>query len=234
MQSGLVDLNREPSKGSRTLPRWCAPSKARRLPTRLFFNAIALASMAAAGCSSGGGSGGTGGTSSGGGTGGGAGSAGMVTTLAPTSAVNALSPAEVIQLCNDTYAYFGSAIPKATTCKWKGLAYAASSSAPTDAQAQTNCTNKESSCNQGDPWADNLGCNDIPSTCTATVAAYSACISDEVAAFTQTVNGLKSCAMLTRADTPALFEVMTAAPPASCMALTNQCPELSPPSPLNQ
>src|SRR4029079_13323368 len=91
-----------------------------------------------------------------------------------------LAPAEVTKLCDDTYAYFGSAMPKATTCRWRGLAYGASSSAPTDAQLQSNCANKETSC-QGtaDPWADNLGCNDIPSTCTRTGAPYSAVISDE-------------------------------------------------------
>ncbi len=36
-------LTREPSQGSRTLPRWCAASKARRLPTRLACFAIAAA-----------------------------------------------------------------------------------------------------------------------------------------------------------------------------------------------
>jgi len=212
--------------------------------------AMALATMAAASCSSGGGTGATGGTTGGagntgsagtsaggtsaGGTGGGGGGGSAVTTIGGTTAVNALTPTQVMQLCNDTYAYFGSAIPKATTCKWKGLSYAASSSAPSDAQVQTNCTSKETSCQGTDPWADNLGCNEIPSTCTATVAEYSACISDEVAAFIQTVGGLKTCAMLTRADTPALFEIMAAPLPASCMSLMNKCADLYPPGPLNQ
>ena len=115
---------------------------------------IVLVSLAGAtACSSGGGSGanggstGTGGTSSGGGTsGGGTGGGGngsTVTTISGTTALNALAPAEVAQLCDDTYAYFGSAIPKATTCRWRGLAYGASSSAPTDAQLQSNCASKE-------------------------------------------------------------------------------------------
>jgi hypothetical protein len=205
-----------------------------------------LASVATTSCSSGGGSGGSGGasgtsggagttgtagTTGGGGTGGGA--PASVTTLPGGTAVNALTPAEVTQLCNDTYAYFGSAIAKATICKWRGLAYAASSSAPSDAQVQTNCTSKETSCNGTDPWADNPGCNDIPATCTATVAEYSACISEEVTAFIQTVTGFKTCATLTRADTPSLFDVMAAPPPASCMALMNKCADLYPPNPLN-
>jgi len=210
-------------------------------------SALLLASLANIGCSNGGGSGGTAGTgggsgstgtagtSSGAGTTGtgGTGGSAPVTTLPGGTAVNALSPSEATQLCNDTYAYFGTAIAKATTCKWRGLAYAASSSAPSDAQAQTNCTNKETSCNQTDPWADNPGCNDIPTTCTATVAEYSTCIGAEAAAFIQTVNGLKTCVTLTRADTAAIFDVMAAAPPAACMALMDKCADLYPPSPLN-
>ncbi len=207
-------------------------------------SAVVLGSMAAAACSgsggtggtggtsSGGGTGGTGGTSSGGGTGGATGNA--VTTLSGGTAVNALTTAEVTQLCNDTYAYFGSAIPKATTCKWRGLSYAASSSAPSQSVLQQNCTSKETACQPTDPWADNLGCNDIPSTCAATVAAYAACISDEVAAFVQAVNGLPTCATLTSAGTAAIVEAQIANPPASCASLMNTCPDLYPPGPFNQ
>jgi hypothetical protein len=214
---------------------------------------MVFASMATVACSSGGGSGGTGGstgsagssgsagsvgtggTSSGGGAGGGAGGgSGAVTTISGSKALNALTPTEVTQLCDDTYAYFGSAIPKATTCRWRGLAYGASSSAPTDAQLQTSCANKETSCQgSADPWADNLGCNDIPSTCAATVAQYSACISDEVAAFIQLVNGFPMCSALMRSNASDILNAIAAAPPASCASLMNTCPELSPPGPLN-
>src|SRR3954462_14164403 len=104
-------------------------------------SALVLASMATGGCSSSGENGGAGrsagGSSAGGaaggqGVGGGGGAAvSSFTTLSSSKAVNALTPTEVTQLCDETYAYFGSAIPKATACKWKGLSYAASSSAPT-------------------------------------------------------------------------------------------------------
>jgi hypothetical protein len=202
---------------------------------------IVLVSMATAtACSSGGGSGGTGGSvgtggmSGGSGTGGGGSSGSSVTTISGTTALNALTPTEVTKLCDDTYAYFGSAIPKATTCRWRGLAYGASSSAPTDAQLQSNCTSKETSCQgSADPWADNLGCNDIPSTCAATVAQYSACIIDEVAAFTQLVGGFPMCSMLMRSNASEILNAIAAPPPASCASLMNTCPELSPPGPLN-
>jgi hypothetical protein len=208
-----------------------------------FMSTMLLATTAAVGCSSpgsggaGGNSGtagttGTGGTSAGG-TGGS--SARTVTTLNGGTALNALMPAEVTQLCDDTYAYFASAIAKATTCKWKGLAFGASSSAPTDAQLQQNCTNKETSCQQVDnPWSDNLGCNEIPATCTATVAQYAACIADEVTAFIQLVNGFPVCAMLMRSNASEILNAIAAEPPASCASLMNTCPDLYPPAPLNQ
>jgi hypothetical protein len=220
-------------------------------------SATVLAAMAAAvACSSGGGTGGTGGSSSGaagtaggasggsagggagaggpGGAAGGGGSASAVTTISGSKAVNALTATEVTQLCDDSYAYFGSAIPKATTCKWRGLAYAASSSAPSQTVLQQNCTSKETACQPTDPWANNLGCNDIPATCTATVAQYAACINDEVTAFIQAVTALPSCTSLTSAGTAAIVEAQTANPPASCAALMNTCPELYPPGPFNQ
>jgi len=153
--------------------------------------------------------------------------------LSGTKAVNALTAAEATQLCNDTYAYFGSAITKATTCKWKGLSYAASSSAPSQAILQQNCTSQETSCLPTDPWANNSGCNNLPATCTVTVAQYSTCISDEVAAFIQTVTGLPSCATLT--STAPIIEAETGGtPPPSCASLADTCPDLTLPSPLNQ
>jgi len=204
--------------------------------------AMGLAAMATVACSSGGGSGGTGGGAGGGtggtssgGTGGGGGGAAPVTSLSGGKALNALSATEAMQLCNDSYAYFGTAIPKATTCKWKGLAFGASSSAPTDAQLQSNCSSKESSCLQlSDPWADNPGCNELPATCAATVDDYSACIRDEVTAFLQLVNGFPMCAMLARSNASDILTAIAGNPPASCASLMNTCPDLYPPGPLNQ
>jgi len=205
--------------------------------------ALVLGSMAGVACSNGSGTGGTAGStgsggtggSSSGGTGGGGSGGSPVTTLSGTKALNALTAAEAMQLCDDSYAYFGTAIPKTTTCKWKGLAFGASSSAPTDAQLQSNCTSKESSCQQlSDPWADNPGCNELPATCTATVDEYSTCIRDEVTAFLQLVNGFPVCAMLARSNASDILTAIAGSPPASCAALMNTCPDLYPPGPLNQ
>jgi hypothetical protein len=148
------------------------------------------------------------------------------------NALNALTADEATRLCDDTYAYFASAIPQATSCKWKGLAYATSSSAPTDEKLKSNCTTKETSCLGAAPsevWP-NPGCNDLPTTCTATVAEYSACISDEVAGFIKTVDGLSSCADFTTDGTTAIWDVMGAEPVASCSSLTAKCADLSYPT----
>jgi len=192
---------------------------------------VLAAAMTAGGCG-----GGSGGSAGAGGTGGADASTGTaVTSLSGARALNALTTAEANQLCNDTYGYFASAIPQGTECKWKGLSYAASSSAPSQTVLQQNCTTQENACLQADGGASsNPGCGDIPPDCTATVAQYSTCISDEVSAFSQTVGGLPSCATLTSAGTGAIFDAQTGGtPPASCASLSNACPALYPPSPIS-
>ena len=232
-------------------------------PARLGGAVLLALAAAAGGCSSsnGGGTGGSGGSANTGGTtatggnnasggstgsGGNPGSAGMsgtggaggtpVTSVSPTKAVNTLSTAEAKQLCDDTYAYFGSTITKTTTCKWQGLFYGSQSSPPSQSVLQQKCSQKETSCNgMGDPWADNIGCNDIPTDCAATVAEYATCISDQVAAFIQTVDGLPDCMSLMTTDESKVTDAqINANPPASCVSLGNKCPDLTPPSPYNQ
>lgn len=206
--------------------------------------------LATAGCGnspSSGGTGGTGGSSSSGGavgtggspstggavgTGGSPSTSGSVTTLGGDKPLTTLTPAEVAQLCTDTYAYFGNAIPTATACKWRGLRTAVSSSSPTDSDLQRACTDPETSCLQGSPGSTDIpSCPDIPSNCTVTVADYSTCIGDEVAAFTQAVSELADCATATLDDMPAVWDVMGATPPASCASLDTTCAGLVPPNP---
>ena len=188
------------------------------------------------GSSSSGGTVGTGGSPSSGGAGGSSSSATTVTTLSDSMALNALTTADAAQLCKDVYAYFGKTISMTTACKYKGLSYATSSSAPSDSQFQQACKDHESACTQagsGVGSADNPGCSNLPSTCAATVAEYSACIRDEVAAFNQGMNGLPSCAAATSASISAVWQVMIPTSPASCDSLTTKCPDLSPPAPNN-
>jgi hypothetical protein len=199
--------------------------------------ALVLAStMASAGCgASGDGTGGSGGTSPGSGgtqTGGGGSGGDSVTSLSGATSLGALSEAEAAQLCDDTYAYFRNAISTATNCKWKGLSFATSSSAPTEEQLQANCTEKESGC-LADPaaaLANNPGCSPFPDNCMATVSDYSRCIKDQVDVFEQTVAAIADCDVLTGTGTDAVWAALGADPPASCTFPT--CTGLYPPNPL--
>jgi hypothetical protein len=185
---------------------------------------------ATGGSSSSGGTTATGGSSSGGGTGtAGASGAGSVTNLSGSRALSDLTKEEATQLCNDTNAYFGKAIPKATWCKWKGLAFAVSSSAPTDTMLQANCAGQETACLQGTP--ETPSCSDIPSTCTATVTQYSACVTAQAESYTKVVGGLASCAKVTRPDLQGVWDFMSGDLPANCLTLTNICPSLDAPIP---
>ena len=191
--------------------------------------AIASGGSVAKGGASGTGAGGilgAGGITGSGGTGGG----GSVTTVGGSETLASLTPAESTQLCKDTSSYFGQNISKATLCKEAGLGYAVSSSAPSDTQLQKNCTTQEATCLQGGPAVAN--CTDITASCTATVAQYSACITDRVADFNQKVSALAACATVTKADLTAVWDFMSANLPASCTLVTDQCPTLDIPSPL--
>ena len=194
----------------------------------LFF-AMPIAATAITGCSDGSAeenpaSGGSGGTGGGGGD--------AVTTLSSSATLSTLTAADATKLCDDTYAYFRTAIPTATACKWKGLSFATSSSAPTQEQLRANCSEKESGC-LADPvtaLATNPGCSPLPSNCGATVAEYSTCVRDQVAFFNQTVNAIENCPVLTSTGTDAVWAALGANPPASCSFAA--CPSLYPPNPL--
>jgi hypothetical protein len=174
-------------------------------------------------------------TSSGGtlGTGGGGGDS--MTTLDGATTLSALTQDEAAQLCDDSYAYFYfTGITPETVCKWKGLAYATSSSAPTQEKLRQNCTKTEDSC-LADPAvvvAGNPGCSSLPSGCSTTVAEYSACIKDLASSFTITVGAIEQCSVLTNGDTGtgAVWVAQTASAPPTCRFPT--CPDLYPPSPL--
>ncbi len=178
-----------------------------------------------------GGSPGTGGAP---GTGGGAGTA--ITTIDGATVLSALTAEQVTQLCDDSYAYYyeSGAIPVATACKWKGLSFATSSSAPTQEQLRSNCSEKEDGC-VADPataFADNPGCYGVPATCGATVAEYSTCVQDLATSFNTTVDAIEACDVLTTGDqgTGAVWAATGAAAPASCTFAN--CSGLYPPNPL--
>jgi hypothetical protein len=195
-----------------------------------FLGATTLATtMATAGC------GGSEGDNGAGGTGGAGGSGGAsFTSLSGSAQLSSLAPADATKLCDDTYAHFRTAIPAATACKWKGLSFATSSSAPTEEQLKANCSVKENEC-LADPTtalATNRPC-DFPTGCMATVAEYSTCVNDLVAAFNQIVGGLSSCSTLTKTGTDAVWEFTSGATPGASPASCKfpNCLGLYPPDP---
>jgi hypothetical protein len=220
--------------------------------TRLIEVASALllvSTMAAGGCSEGG-SGTTGTAGSAGGTTGTAGSAGgttgtagsaggttgtggsagggAVTSISGSRTLGSLTAAESDQLCNDTKAYFMAAISKANSCKFSALSNAASTSAPSDAVLRTNCTSMETSCNASATMGPGAATSCFPpaATCTATVAQYSACISDETALLNQSATTLPNCSAVRLADISPIFAAVEALYQVpGCMALANVCPE---------
>jgi hypothetical protein len=193
--------------------------------------ALVLATtVGAAGCSgnsdNGGGGGGTSGSAgSGGGTSGGAGTGGgsSVTSISGSKPLNTLTAAESTQLCNDAIAYFKASITKSNSCKFSALVNAASTSSPTDAALQGNCSGMETSCNASATMGPGAAtsCFPPPATCTATVEQYSACISNGVASFNQNVSALPSCSAVRLADLSAIFAALEATyMPAGCVLPT--------------
>jgi hypothetical protein len=182
-----------------------------------------------------GGATGTGGSTSGGATGTGGAGEDPITTLSGTTTLSALTADQATQLCTDSYAYYYfTGITKETVCKWRGLSYATSSSAPTVEKLRSNCTSKEDPC-LADPAAavaSNPGCSSFPANCAATVAEYSTCIKALATSFTATVAAIEECAVLTNGDagTGAVFAAQGATSPASCTFPT--CSGLYPPNPL--
>lgn len=176
-----------------------------------------------------GGGGGMGGSAGPGGSGGGA--AGSVTSINGSTPLNMLTADQKTQLCEqDVIAYYMAAITKANSCRWVALFDAASSSSPTDAALQNNCTQRENVCNQSSDAGPGktTQCLPIPADCTATVAQYAACVADGAAVLNQSATSLPSCSALTRADITSIFNANDALnmPPA-CMPLATACPALA-------
>ena len=86
----------------------------------------------------------------------------------------------------------------------------------------------ETSCNASDAMGPGAAtsCFPPPPTCTATVAQYSACISDGAALLTQSASTLPSCSAVRLADISPIFmavEALYQVP--GCMPLMTACPD---------
>ena len=225
------------AKTRREQPQLAMRVATRRQRRTLIGSALVLGlafGVANSGCGNKAGAGAAGGASAGGGpsgagAGGSSGMVGSVTPLNESSTLGSLSPTDSAKLCSDTYAYFGRGISQSTLCKWAGLTYGVSSSAPSDSQLEQNCASQEAACEKAGPAA--ASCSALPADCSATVGQYNACIADEVNALSSGVAALPACATVTLNDLAGVWTLITGDPPASCASLTNACPTLELPAP---
>jgi hypothetical protein len=172
------------------------------------------------GCGGGSGSGGSGGGggSSGGGKGGGSGnSGGTFTASVPGGTpLTGLSGPQGTQLCNDFRTYAETTLAPGL-CRVEGLLLAELSGATTDATVQAACASGYQSCLTSDAGVT-VTCNlsATPSTCTATVGDFTACLNAQSAAIQQ----FPSCSTLTAAMLASFFadggSSSSAPPPAVC------------------
>lgn len=162
--------------------------------------------------------------------GGGTGSAGAVTSVNGTKPLNTLTAAESTQLCKDSGAYVGRAVSKVNACKALALVLTALGSPTTEAQARATCASIYTPCLSAPAASSSMDtCDSIPATCTATVAQYSACFSDQIVALNQVLAASPSCGTITLADlsdngTGGGADGGTEPTSAACMTFETACP----------
>jgi hypothetical protein len=161
----------------------------------------------------------------------GGGDSGGVTSVSASQPLNALTSAQIMQLCADVAAYVAQ-IPAADKCKIGGVSGAIiardNGTATTDAQLQSACMSAVNLC-PGNP--QDGGTCDIgdTSTCaaTATVSEYTTCLSDLVTGTEQVASTLPTRSTLTASSVSAADSALAAAAdPASCVKLMTDCPNL--------
>lgn len=170
--------------------------------------------------------------------GGSSGGAGSVTSVSATRMLNGLSASETTQLCVDSHAYAGRALSMPNTCNFSAVLLTAFAGPATDAEARMTCTSVYNQCLASPSTADPQPptCDAIPENCTATVAQYSACLSDGVASVNEELGALPKCSALTLASlSTASSGAPSGTPPTTvaCMAFAAACPGYMPPVPTN-
>jgi hypothetical protein len=168
---------------------------------------------------------------------GGGGSSGTFTTSVPSSTkLTDLTPSQSTQLCNDLITFDEKSVDT-EICKIAGLLAAEAvgatgTTAPTNAQLQTACTQAYNECLSTDGGVATPGSCDsstlnVSSTCTATVGDLQTCAGDEQAVVKQFYGALPSCSSLTTANlSTALASINSDAglmDPVSCSKFDSTC-----------
>jgi hypothetical protein len=109
-------------------------------------------------------------------------------------------------------------------CKMAAVMDAVFASPTSDAAAQAACTPVYNQCMAATAGSTTQTCDPIPATCTATVAQFSACVTDTLVALNQVLGAIPSCSAITLAELSASSTGGTTTPPQSCQPLETACP----------
>jgi hypothetical protein len=198
-------------------------------------------SAGASGSSGNGSAGADGGAGAGAGSGGGAGSAGagatptFMSTLPAATPLAQISLAQLTTICTELNAYRSNLAKSAgfapVDCKYAGIFSGMSTVGPvaTDDQVRQACSTAVSNCVATPTQPFTLDCSVAPfNDCAATVAQYTACLNDSVAAAEVSVASLPSCSALSvalfRSDSGSVMSLPTLTAPASCVTYAAACP----------
>jgi hypothetical protein len=154
--------------------------------------------------------------------------------------VGDLTDSDLATLCQSVHAYYGmSSGAKDLNCKGAGLIAVVPiliRSMKTDADLQKACSDASASCETraasgGDAGASAI-CGKPTGSCTATVAEYEACATDQSAQLASAAANIPACETLTLAGIQSSLEAgvgTTTAPatPPSCQTLATKCPGLT-------
>jgi hypothetical protein len=156
----------------------------------------------------------------------------FMTAVPGTTPLGQLTQAQFGTLCGDvaTYRSLLAADPsfRAVYCAFGGITAATRAAGPsaTDADVQQACSAAASSCMSAPQQPFTLACEvTVSATCTATVAQYTTCLDDSVAAAEVSVAAIPSCDSLTVAELRGDGDTLgTPTPPASCATYDAACP----------
>lgn len=137
--------------------------------------------------------------------------------------ISDLTPAERDQLCMDVtqWAMSGPFLPNGCNATaWLLTSLVASTdTAATDAELRASCETGYADCVAGGVTSM---CDDVPTTCTATVSEYTTCAADGVDA----LGALPACSQLTRASVNNAITILAGSSSSpACMAVSTKCPD---------
>ncbi|HEY4156577.1 MAG TPA: hypothetical protein VGM29_00710 [Polyangiaceae bacterium] len=159
---------------------------------------------------------------------------GAFTTGIPSSTpLASLSPAQATELCQETGQYLTNSGGVPIICKLLAVETTLLSGLGgqmSDMQLQQQCTMQEMQCSTSPPQMSDCSNKQAePSTCTATIADYQACLNQVPGVLSALSASLPACSALTAASSTQLLTGLgTLMQPAACTTLDAKCPGADP------